>query len=413
MFLSPEEKLVKLRKKYKITQKELAGEEITRVFIGMIEVGKRGFTRKTGKILCENMNNILMSKGIEDQIDLDYLMETKEEQAKKYLTKLVENIDKTTIVDLLWDVDQAIFELNIEEKILWDIKIGNILRDMEERLEARRYYKDSLIGNRNIKIIEKQILEIVRLNYYLNDFKDTILTVNKLKVQILKDKNDLTLKIMDNYAYAFYKEKDYDSALKEFKELLIRFENNELEFKILNVIALCYKNIGQYNKSIDCYEKLKIKGTDNEKIIILGNLLTIAMEIDDKNYLTELYEEIKKLYLKISNLDAIISFELKFVLARGAKHLKKLEESKKYYLQLFSEEENLGFKNKSKLEAMSELLRILSKGDYLIVKGLESKYFNLIKNEKNCCVSLEFINYYQKNNYEKDLKNILITLLVD
>ena len=37
MFLSPEEKLLTFRKKHKITQGELVGEDITRVFLGMIK----------------------------------------------------------------------------------------------------------------------------------------------------------------------------------------------------------------------------------------------------------------------------------------------------------------------------------------------------------------------------------------
>lgn len=413
MFLSPEEKLIRLRKKYKITQKELAGKEITRVFIGMIEVGKRGFTRKTGKILCKNMNDILRSKEIKDRIDLEYLMETKEEQAKEYLIKLVENIDKTTIVNSLWDVDQAIFELNTEEKISWNIKIGDILRDMEERLEAKRYYKDSLVGNRDIKMVEEQILEIARLNYYLNDFKDTILTVNKLKVHIVKEKTDLTLKIMYNYAYALYKEKDYKKALKEFKELLIRFKDNEFEFDIKNMIGVCYEQIGEFTKGIEHYESLKKGRGKEEELIILGNLLSIAIKTNDKGYLDKIYQKMKLLFLTNLKIDDIFNFELTLLLAKGAKALGELKESKKYYLKIFAEEENLKFKNKSKLKAMSELLRILTKEDYLTVKGLELKYFNLIKNEKSCYVVLEFINYYQKNNYKNDLNNTLETFLVD
>jgi len=411
MFLSPEEKLVKLRKKYKITQKKLAGEDITRVFLGMIEVGKRGFTKKTGEILCINMNKILKDRGLEDRVNLADLMETKEAQAKKYLLELMDNVDKVSIINSLWGIDQAIFELNTKEKISWNIKIGDILRDGEERLEARKYYKDSLVGNRDVKILQGQILEIVRLNYYLNDFKDTILTANKLKVKILKENNDLTLKILYNYAYAFYKEENYDKALKEFKYLLIRFENNKLEFNIKNMIGVCYEQIGEFAKGVEHYEALK-KGRENEEeiIIILANLLSVAIKLKNKPYLSKLYKEIKRSKKKITKLDPIINFELNLLLAKGAKALDRFEESKKHYLQLFSGQ-NLEFKNISKLKAISELLKVSTKEDYLMVKGLELKYFDLIKKEKNCYIGLEFINYYLKNNNQKDLNDILITLL--
>ena len=64
MFLSPEEKLLAFRKKHKITQGELVGEDITRVFLGMIEIGKRSLTEKTAKLLCKNFNRILKDSSL-------------------------------------------------------------------------------------------------------------------------------------------------------------------------------------------------------------------------------------------------------------------------------------------------------------------------------------------------------------
>ena len=104
MFLSPEEKLLRLRKKYKITQGELVGEDITRVFLGMIEIGKRSLTEKTAKLLCKNFHKIFEERGITDRISLADLMKTKEKQAIEFLNEMLKS------------------EINISNENLWIIE---------------------------------------------------------------------------------------------------------------------------------------------------------------------------------------------------------------------------------------------------------------------------------------------------
>ena len=91
MFLTPEEKIAYLRKKYKLTQNDLSSIEIKRQFIGMIEIGKRGLTKNTAEIICKNFNLALKNKNINDHITVEFLLETKEEQALKKLSKMMEN----------------------------------------------------------------------------------------------------------------------------------------------------------------------------------------------------------------------------------------------------------------------------------------------------------------------------------
>ena len=149
MFLSPEEKLLAFRKKHRITQGELVGDDITRVFLGMIEIGKRSLTEKTAKLLCKNFTKILGERGIKDSIKLSELMKTKEEQALEYL----ENITKDENSDLkenIWEIEEALFELNDNDRSEYCMRLFARFESEGNYLDARDYILKSLHGIRKI-----------------------------------------------------------------------------------------------------------------------------------------------------------------------------------------------------------------------------------------------------------------------
>ena len=57
--LSPIEKLIALRKKYKISQKDLAGDHISRSHLAMIETGKNRLNEHIAQIIVDSFNSIL------------------------------------------------------------------------------------------------------------------------------------------------------------------------------------------------------------------------------------------------------------------------------------------------------------------------------------------------------------------
>lgn len=64
-------------------QEELAGGEITRNLISIIENNKANLTPSTAKILVNNFNNYCLGKGIDIEVTEDYLLEDVVSQAKK------------------------------------------------------------------------------------------------------------------------------------------------------------------------------------------------------------------------------------------------------------------------------------------------------------------------------------------
>ena len=173
MFLSPEEKLLRLRKKYKITQGELVGEDITRVFLGMIEIGKRSLTEKTAKLLCKNFHKIFEERGITDRISLADLMKTKEKQAIEFLNEMLKS-EINISNENLWIIEEALYELEPKERSEFCEKLYIRFKNRERYTLAREYLLKSFHGVRKIKNLKDKLQDmfficenISRSNLYL------------------------------------------------------------------------------------------------------------------------------------------------------------------------------------------------------------------------------------------------------
>lgn len=214
MFLSPEEKLLRLRKKYKITQGELVGDDITRVFLGMIEIGKRSLTEKTAKLLCKNFHKIFEERGIKDKISLDELMKTKEEQALEFLNNmLMSEINISN--ENLWIIEEALYELEPRERSEFCEKLYIRFKNRARYTLAREYLLKSFHGIRKVKNLLEKLNDMFFICEQLNDPQGSIYTYKKFSSWLPKEKlNPETEKLKYSYAKSLVDAKEYEEALK-------------------------------------------------------------------------------------------------------------------------------------------------------------------------------------------------------
>ncbi len=93
-FLSPGKKLKLLRKKYGITQNDLTRNGLKRTTLSMVETEKNNLTHKTGKLIVDNINEILFERGSKEKVEIGYLLETVENQIEQMLLNYLDLIDK-------------------------------------------------------------------------------------------------------------------------------------------------------------------------------------------------------------------------------------------------------------------------------------------------------------------------------
>ncbi len=138
-FLTPGERVKKIRKMLKMKQRELQAENITRGFISMIEGNRTTMSRETASIIAEKFNKKAQELGVDLNIDGDYLLMTPAEEAEYYCIQKLSRINTIENLEKL----KEIFEIADEYKLkrvtaLAYIKIGDVMY-------KNQHYQDAFI----------------------------------------------------------------------------------------------------------------------------------------------------------------------------------------------------------------------------------------------------------------------------
>ncbi|HBV68600.1 MAG TPA: hypothetical protein DEF04_10760 [Clostridiales bacterium] len=141
-FLTPGEKIKKIRKMLSMKQLDLQGEKIKRNFVSMLETGERGLTKDTAKYLAEKFNYKASELGITLNIDDSYLLMSPKDEALKYCLDTLNS-------DITIDVINSVIEIShnyglgsIEAEAL--LKKGNLYYNEKKYYKAAFNYIDAL-----------------------------------------------------------------------------------------------------------------------------------------------------------------------------------------------------------------------------------------------------------------------------
>lgn len=396
MFLTPEEKIVYLRKKYDLTQNDLSSIEIKRQFIGMIEIGKRGLTKNTAEIICKNFNLALKNKNINDEITVEFLLETKEEQALKKLSKIIENDDLRN--DL--EIDICFSELKEVNKKKFAFLLGEFYLKLKEIKLSKKYFEIALFLYKPLENIDI-ILQLTRIYYYLDQFKETVDLVKNYTFALLKDSNEINFKILYNYAYSLYKINNFEDSIDVFNKLLKITKDSDLIFKIKNMLAIIYySKLGKIRKALNVYASLFEVSSNENKLVIYGNYLELWLlakkGIDVEQTILDIENFLKNYETTPNHL-----FKIYILLAKSYYELNQQEDSYYYYMEALKIPDNKFILIEKKYQILLELLDLFM----LIDDELDSIidiFYILFKEEKDYKTALLFIKKIK--NEKKQLK---------
>ena len=410
--LSPVEKLIALRKKYKINQKDLAGDQISRSHLAMIETGKNKFNENTAKIIVENFNKIFQEKNIPVRVTLEELMESKQKQIEKLKLNFLKQLEKDgTIESIISDIESYASEYDIQTKITLYEKIGNIFFEKENFHRAASFYLrilNDLIIIRDSKTLGKISLSLIRIYLQTENFQAAVDLENLIKSEInyfsLSEKSI----ILFNFGCIFDSLKDHKKALEYFNDVEQYISDPNQYFDIKNYQALSFADLGDYDNSTSIYRSLMLKYKDiNHKMIINNNLLYISRLENNTDKIKFYLRKCKKL-IALINLDDVSKYtfeQILFEIGETSLILNKKKDAIVYFLKLCDEKtkRNLNFK----FSAIRYLLTILTKKDLETVQKIENFYFEILKREKRMELSFDFIDFYMKNGLQKEINNIL------
>lgn len=394
MFLSPEEKLLRLRKKYKITQGELVGNDITRVFLGMIEIGKRSLTEKTAKLLCKNFHKIFEERGIKDKISLTELMKTKEEQALEFLNNmLMSEINISN--ENLWIIEEALYELEPKERSEFCEKLYIRFKNRARYALSREYLLKSFHGVRKIKNLQEKLNDMFFICEQINDPQGAVYTYKKFSSWLPKEKlNSETEKLKYSYAKALLEAKEYDEALEVINFLYKKTKNDETLYLVRNLLARVYKEQNKLEDSIREYSSLAKGKNNKEKCLAYSEIIKIGLETSDKELIKKYYEKCKNIVSDCTD-SSLESLNIFCTLARGARQLGKLKDTKSHYMEALVIGRSLKNMENERVNIIGELFEVLDKSDFYSVQSIEIEYLDLLKVTSNYQVTLKILNYYK------------------
>ena len=410
--LSPVEKLIALRKKYKINQKDLAGDQISRSHLAMIETGKNKFNENTAKILVENFNIIFKERNIPETVKLEELMESKKKQIEKLKINFLKKLENEDIIEpVISDIESYASEYDIQTKITLYEKIGSIFFEKENFHRAASFYLrilNDLIIIRNSKSLGKVSLSLIRIYLQTENFQAAVDLENLIKSEInsfpLAEKTILLF----NFGIIFDSLKNHDKALEYFNNVEEYISDLDQYFDVKNYQALSFADLGKYDSSVSIYRSLMLKYKDiNHKIIINNNLLYISGLEKNKDKIKFYLRKCKKL-IELVNSDEVSGYtfeQIIFEIGETSLQLNKKKDAITYFFKLCDEKTKRNLNKK--FSAIRYLLTLLTKKDLEKIKNIENFYFNLLEREKRLEIAFDFIDFYMKNGLQKEGNNLL------
>ena len=312
-FLTPSEKLKKFRIDLGIRQHELEGADITRNFISMVESGKRRLSNKVADEVAAIIKRKALEKGIELDIDGEYLNSEPREDARRYCIKNSEA--KLGDVDELIEIAKS-YELQDSLAKTYEYK-GEVLRGKNNINEAYDYYYKALTICDNINWNEAKASIYNRLSlckYELLRFEEALIFLYKAEnyAKLYEDKQT-EKKVYHNMARCFIRLEDYKKALEYIEKciaLLDEEKDGEKYIETFMIRANCYLEMGDYDEALRLYDEvLNIQKEAGYDIygMIYNNIGLIYSRKGEYDKALDYFEKAKLSYVENSKIDSAIT----------------------------------------------------------------------------------------------------------
>lgn len=338
------ERIKKSRKKVGLTQKGVAGGEIKRETISLIETGNtKKITKKTIAIIVKNIN-----KAAEEN-DMDYRI-TEEELLKEesdIIEELIEDQLKELKVLLMSKSSEIRTKLNEIETMFKDVpeekkekiyeNVIDYFLDNRELEEAKTYilkcYAIASKKNENEKLI-KTIYKLISIYTKRYDYKQVIKLMEHAEriaeFSNLK-KDDYMKKIYFHSAMAFRKNGEYKECIYLLEKIKTIFSltNNEI-LDTETVLGRCYEKIKEYKKAENIFLNILNLSIDTEYILMVAlaytNLAYVHFKQMNQDLAKEYIDKARKINIKDFDKMAEIYYRAFEIYSFDSKNFSEVEE---------------------------------------------------------------------------------------
>jgi len=359
---SKSEKLKFFRKKYKLNQQELAGDDINRTLISYIESGKVDLTEKTAHIIANNANKVAKEKNLDFHVTAEFFLEDETDQVKRLLIKKIDELEvflnnkQIPEQSFLDELSSFLFDkgTSVEKGIIYE-RLGELQSSEDKSTEQHIYYSKSfeqyLISeeyNRLISLTHKLCSNRIRTK----NFHEAI-RFSAIMQSTITDLDRKTMMIMHyNNGIAYSGMNLYEKAVEEYEAAyeIMEQHNNDRAAQILLNLGICYSKLDDKDNAKDLFLKASNIFEDLMMLdlycVCLQNISTIVRDEDT------LDEEFKHFKITRLNQNVINSLPLiknnnpylcriYYNIGQSYKHLSNIIETEQYYIKAI----NAGFSN--------------------------------------------------------------------
>lgn len=289
IFLTPGEKVKKLRKQLKMRQEDLASDNLSRPYLSMIEMGKRSLSDNVANILVQKFNKRAEELHIDLHIDADYIIRTPDEDALKYC---LEELDNAESKDDLNEIIEISIQFNLEHiKANAYQRLGDMYFDNHDYISAFANYDIALDSCRTA---DKSDLEpylynrLGKCKFNLLQYNEALIYYKRANSYSTEHGNINIMKLSTyNMALCYKKLNDIKMALYYIDKCLSMFtEDSDFnEYIYANILkANCHEEKNNINDALLVYNNLIEKFPDKQDPllgIIYNNLGSLYLKKDD------------------------------------------------------------------------------------------------------------------------------------
>lgn len=423
------ENLKKIRKDLNLKQYQIAGEDVTRNLISLMENNKTPIYHNVANIIAKNINEILAKRGQDIYIQAEDILNPERYEARKkaneYISQLQKQLNEQNYniqVEKLNEIENFLNRWRfIDKKVKIYELLGDIFYNAKDLNREYYYYIKALevsYEHPNMKERYKLILKLVYNCIVTKKYQEAI----RLCDFAITTQEDITEKYKGifyfNSALAYYYLKDYDKALDQlvYSKFHVAFDDYREMKRILILEGICNVKIQNYNGALRSYNKLlDIIDKDNIEEICLAyvNLIQIYIEKNNKEMVIKYHNKILEL---LPSLDINTYHYLKILISvsNTYKYLRDDEHYELYLIEVLKHSNKLKDENIFSI-TLSDLLDFYmetGKANKIeaILEQYENSIININKNQ-NYFISLKSIySYLELNKIEKAkklIKNIL------
>lgn len=395
-FLTPGQRIKKLRKMLNLKQHELQGENVKRNFISMIENDKRGLSSDTAKHLAQKFIKRANELGINLHIDEAYLLMSQEEEARQYcLNELSKNLN----LDALDHINDISIRFNLKDVEMYAlIKKGDYyfeakeyskaltnyvkaLNNMVDKIEAylfnrlglckmnELHYTEALeffsmayslaVAGNDLVTRKNSIYNISLCHRKLSNFEISIKYINEFLTLCNRDEELISYVYANVIKANSYRDlKEFDSALGIYEHLRQSIDiNSPIAAYVYDNLGLLYSEFSEYEKALECLDisqkirtdadienlakslidkaSILVKQSRNYEALILINLgIDVAKKYKDFEYEFKGYHLLTDIYKELGDTKKLEEIYLKlFAIAK----------EKEDYMEMFSVSNKLCF----------------------------------------------------------------------